>query len=312
MSSSFVRLLSGLRCRRARRRLRLFFSFAGAKTDSPAPSANAAVAPTSPAPRPTTRPSPPTTARPATRSTASSSSRSSSATAATTAPGWPHPSPRSSASTATPTSRRASSRRRTPRSTRTGRRSSPTSSRRRRSPRRRSASSAAGSAASCSRRMTFGLHLAATMPRLAITEGEAARRRCLPRRCARRRAEPDRRSQAPTTATRGRAVMEAKGCPSCHAFTGVAPLAGANNLEGPEGPRVRRRARARLPDDPQADERHQRRYLDREPEGDEGRHGDARARALTEAEIKDARRLHPHDQACAAARAQDRPSGCRS
>jgi mono/diheme cytochrome c family protein len=66
-------------------------------------------------------------------------------------------------------------------------------------------------------------HLAATMPRLAITETEA---RDIAAYLGAPDEAPNPSALAGADATRGRAVMEAKGCPSCHVFTGVPPLAG--------------------------------------------------------------------------------------
>src|SRR5262249_26827892 len=69
--------------------------------------------------------------------------------------------------------------------------------------------------------------LAATMPRLALTAEQA-------RDIAAYLGAPE---DAPTAAppqgdaARGRALIEAKGCPSCHAFTGVPKLAGAAPLK---------------------------------------------------------------------------------
>ena len=40
---------------------------------------------------------------------------------------------------------------------------------------------------------------------------------------------------AGASAERGRTLMEAKGCPSCHAFTGIAPLEGASNPKDLKG-----------------------------------------------------------------------------
>ncbi len=75
-------------------------------------------------------------------------------------------------------------------------------------------------------------HLAATMPRLAITEGEA---RDIAAYLGAPDEAPDPTALAGADAARGRAVMEAKGCPSCHAFTGVAPLEGAANPKDLKG-----------------------------------------------------------------------------
>src|SRR6185436_12650752 len=64
-------------------------------------------------------------------------------------------------------------------------------------------------------------HLASNMPRLAIAPEQA-------RDVAAYLAGPDSGAAAPPSAdvTRGRKLVEDKGCPACHAYTGVPKLAG--------------------------------------------------------------------------------------
>src|SRR5262245_41124384 len=71
-------------------------------------------------------------------------------------------------------------------------------------------------------------HLAATMPRLQMSDGDAADIAAYLTKGA--RVDDAGMDEAGANPSAGRALVEAKGCGSCHEFTGVSPLPTRPNL----------------------------------------------------------------------------------